>query len=106
MEPFLSKMSNLTNFDRVPCGYPKLGALVTKDKEYAVFRKFRWLNTRILLYLQSELTTLELRLKEVGLELENAGQQNTLSSYPEFVEDDQRRLLIEKIQSVLERYSE
>jgi len=34
-------MDNLTKFDRVPHGYPKLAALITKNEEFAVFREFR-----------------------------------------------------------------
>lgn len=46
-------------------GYPKLGAYMGLYPESAIIRKFGSLNGQNLLYLQAELTHLELRLREV-----------------------------------------
>jgi hypothetical protein len=99
-------MDSPTKFDHVPHGYPKLAALITKNEEFAVFRKFRWLNTRDLLHLQAELSALEVKLKEVDMRLKNENCTNTLRSYPEFVEDDEQRALGDQIRVTLKEYSE
>ena len=99
-------MDNLTKFDRVPHGYPKLAALITKNEEFAIFKEFRWLNTQYLLYPQAELSALEFKLKEVDMRLKNENYTNTLRSYPEFVEDDEQRALVDQIRVTLKKYSE
>lgn len=47
----------------MPEGYPKMGLLMGKCPEYAIFRRFGALNAENLLYLQAELKVLEAKLR-------------------------------------------
>ncbi|KAL3471206.1 hypothetical protein BJX99DRAFT_263485 [Aspergillus californicus] len=98
-------MSSNTPLDKIPDGYPKLAAFISKDKEYAVFRKFQALNTRNLLYLQSELSYLETKLEQHDAELA-ANSPDDLKSWPSFRADTARMNLIIKIRKTLAIYNE
>lgn len=54
--------------------YSRLSALMCKHKELSIFREFADLNTKILLYMQSELIHLEAEL--TNIELENGHSEN------------------------------
>jgi hypothetical protein len=46
-------------------GYAKIGKLMGRKVEYAIFRRFRDLNVQNVLYLQAELTHLERELDDI-----------------------------------------
>jgi hypothetical protein len=99
-------MTSSVLFESVPPGYPKLAALISKEKNYAIFRKFNTLNARNLLYLQAELTYLEWRLQEIDAEQGQAENgSEVLSSWPKFTEMEERVVLIKEIRKILETYS-
>lgn len=97
-------MASTIRFADVPPGYPKLASLISKDKNYAVFRKFSSLNARNILYLQSELTELESQLEQIDQDLRLTGEK-CLRSREDFCSDPDRSLLIRKIRRTLHLYS-
>ncbi|KAF2174453.1 hypothetical protein K469DRAFT_756731, partial [Zopfia rhizophila CBS 207.26] len=99
-------MSSFILFESVPQGYAKLATLISKEKDYAIFRKFSTLNARNLLYLQAELTDLESRLLEIDIKVDRANNGNViLSSWPRFAENEERRTVVENIKKTLEAYT-
>lgn len=96
-------MSDRT-FRAVPTGYPSLAALTGRDKAFSIFRRFRTLSARSLLYLQSELMELESQLRTIDTQLANV-KPEALSSWAIFAEDHNRRTLIDKIREKLDLYS-
>ncbi|KAI9876633.1 MAG: hypothetical protein M1830_006055 [Pleopsidium flavum] len=54
-------------------GYPKLSAFLSSFPETALFRKFGALNIQNLLYLQAELSELEVELREIAKEDSQSG---------------------------------
>ena len=93
------------NIDEVPPGYPSAAALFSKDNDLLIFRRFRYLNTRNLLYLQAELISLETQLKEVDCSLSASRQTGILQSWEEFSKDERRRKLTKSIRETLRDYS-
>jgi hypothetical protein len=97
-------------FTDIPPGYPRHAALTSRDKVYAVYRKFLALNSRNLLYLQSEIMDLESQLKKTDRELfEDESQKRlgfpALKSWAEFAQNEARTEMFEKIRCKLETYS-
>ncbi|KAF2498495.1 hypothetical protein BU16DRAFT_558551 [Lophium mytilinum] len=87
-----------------PPGYPRLAAFISMDKEHAIFRKFQMLNCRNLIYLQSEVTSLETQLLRVDETLEKSSVDD-LRSWPAFGSDPERLRLVERISNALEKYN-
>lgn len=56
-----------------PKGYPRIASLMAEYPEVAMVRRFRGLNARHLLYLQSELAEIEVKL--LKLEKDNAKEE-------------------------------
>jgi hypothetical protein len=54
-------------------GYAKLATIMGAHPEVAVFKRFGTLNTQNILYLQAELTDLELRLKKYAKQDADSG---------------------------------
>jgi len=99
-------MSSFILFESVPPGYAKLATLISKEKDYAIFRKFSTLNARNLLYLQAELTDLESRLLEIDIKVDHADDGSAiLSSWHKFTENEERRIITQNIRKTLEAYS-
>jgi hypothetical protein len=93
-------------FDSIPLGYAQVAALMSKEQDYAVFRKFTALNARNLLYLQAEITHLEQRLHEIDEALKASDDgKAVLSSWLKYVEDRDRMTLIRDIRQLLTEYS-
>ncbi len=61
----------------IPEGYLKLSAFQGKFSEVAIFRRFAALNAQNLLYIQAELSHLEIELKEIILEDCQSGDEKT-----------------------------
>ena len=49
-------------------GYNQLASLIAKHQDLAIVRRFKTLNAENLLYMQGELTHLEVQLKTIALE--------------------------------------
>jgi hypothetical protein len=95
-----------SEFDAIPNGYPKLAALQGKEPEYIVLRKFRSLNAKNLLYLQSDIIELEQQLDQVDKELAASNCKDDLRSCPSFMADHRRRNLVLEIRTLLRDYSQ
>jgi hypothetical protein len=89
----------------VPLGYPSLAAFISKDNDFVIFRKFRQLNARNLLYLQAELTHLENEIETIDRGLAAANANDGLGSWSSFTSDKQRLDLIIQARRVLDEYS-
>jgi hypothetical protein len=100
-----STMSSASEFDKVPDGYPKLAALMSKDEDYIIFRRFSDLNARNLLYLQDELLSLENRLATIDNDLQKIGERDVLKSRERFCQDIGRKELVLDIRRLLAQYS-
>jgi hypothetical protein len=98
-------MSSASEFDKIPDGYPKLAALMSKDEDYIIFRRFSNLNARNLLYLQDELVTLENQLESIDSDLQRIGERDVLKSRERFCEDIGRKELVLEIRRLLAEYS-
>jgi hypothetical protein len=94
-----------TEIKDVPSGYPTVAALISKDNDFAIFRKFRYLNARNLLYLQAELIDLENELETVDRSLEIKNETEELKSWKNFAKDEVRRDLALRIRKTLDEYS-
>jgi hypothetical protein len=88
----------------IPPGYPKIAAFISKDNDFAVFRRFRQLNTRNILYLQSELMQLETELQSIDQALASSSPDD-LKSWDRFKSEESRRRLMVKVGNVLKEYS-
>ena len=55
--------SNIPGIEKV-YGYPRFAGQIETQPEYAIFRRFGALNAENLLYLQAELTDLEISLRQ------------------------------------------
>lgn len=56
-------------------GYDKLAALMTGDKGLSIFRSFKMLNTKNLLFLQAEIVIKEKEFKEIMLKDRQSGDK-------------------------------
>lgn len=98
-------MATGSEFDHIPNGYAKLAAIQTKEQEYVILRRFRWLSARNLLYYQAEITALEYQLKFLEDRMRNECRTDVLRSWPTFAEDDTRCEIVLKIRQLLREYS-
>jgi len=90
-------------FAQLPPGYPKLSELVCKDKALSIFRKFRNLSTRNLLYLQSEILDLESQLQQEDKKLSLTTPED-LKSWQAFSGSIERTQLVSTIRHKLNDY--
>jgi hypothetical protein len=91
-------------FDKIPTGYPKLAAFISKGQDWAIFRKFKELNAMNLLCMQSELMDLESQLQKADTKIaETAGE--TLKAWWKLSLDPHYRAIIQSIKSTLQEYS-
>jgi uncharacterized protein YydD (DUF2326 family) len=97
-------------FSDIPPGYPKHASLTSRDKVYAIFRRFLTLNSRNLLYLQSEVMDLEAQLSRVDHELQQDENEirhgfPTLKSWKAFSQNKRRGRLFRNIRTKVKEYS-
>lgn len=91
-------------------GYGAVAATMASDRDLSIFRRFGMLNTRNLLYLQSELMSLETRLQELDAQADDVKKGNATWSIPRswyYLEHDDGEHLatVLRIREVLEKYS-
>jgi hypothetical protein len=56
-------------------GYNRLAAVIGTDRDLAIFRRFSFLNSKNLLYMQSELALLEADLRAISKEDRESGDE-------------------------------
>jgi hypothetical protein len=54
--------------DETPNGFPRLAAFQSSEANFALYRSFSYLHSRVLLDLQDEITTLERELDDIDLD--------------------------------------
>jgi hypothetical protein len=94
-----------TDIKNIPPGYPTVAGLISKDDDFAIFRKFRYLNARNLLYLQAELIDLENELETLDRGLDTEQHREKLKDWKAFAADDARLELAVRIRKTLQEYS-
>lgn len=87
-----------------PEGYPRLARFIAASEEHYVFRQFRYLQSRVLLYMQDELRSLETRLWRMDeYDMENRPDYlKSRESDDKYLGD--RRKIIEEIHDKLSKY--
>jgi hypothetical protein len=92
------------DFTTIPEGYPKLAALISKDQDWAIFRKFKELNARNLLGLQSEVVDLEAQLQALDDDLGRT-RDGASASWKAFCSEPVRAELALRIRKTLSEYN-
>jgi hypothetical protein len=89
-----------------PEGYPRLAAFIDSDIDNVLFRRFGILHARLLLYKQTEITELELQLRQLDKKDEDTSNDWRLHSHINLSRGDnkERKELIEKIEIKLKEY--
>jgi hypothetical protein len=93
-------------------GYPKIAQQMAEMPDFAIFRRFRALNNKMLLYYQSQLTEFELKLHHLERQNYFQGAQPNADLFHtdyHWANRDQKneyRILVEETRTVLEKYSE
>jgi hypothetical protein len=79
-----------------PRGYPNLAAFVDSDERFMIFRRFGYLQSRLLLYKQDELRALEARLDSLDEsdKLNNPDRLFMRCTDEPDVDDDERRNIV------------
>lgn len=93
-----------------PFGYGAVAACMSSDRDLALYRRFGALNARNLLYLQSELMSLEIRLQELDESANDVSKGTETWSSPRswyYLEKQggEHLEVVEKIRGKLEEYS-
>ncbi|OTB02858.1 hypothetical protein M426DRAFT_24291 [Hypoxylon sp. CI-4A] len=85
--------------DDYPNGYPRLGAFITRDQGHLIFRRFNWLQARVLLNLQEQLQEYEVLLNSY----DSRGATATLVSEAEEITRGRDKLM-QLIEDKYKRY--
>ena len=96
--------------DSSPVGYGAVAACMSSDRDLALYRRFGALNARNLLYLQSELMSLESRLQELDESANDVSKGTEAWSSPRswyYLEKrgGEHLEVVRKIRGKLEEYS-
>jgi len=106
-------MTSVDPLENLVAGYPKLAGKMELQPEISVFRRFGALNSRNLLYLQAEITTLEKdlldsetrdSLNQTGGKMYYARDWGSLSESSNDGDTEQLELVM-KIRGLLKEYS-
>ncbi|KAK4184108.1 hypothetical protein QBC35DRAFT_517792 [Podospora australis] len=88
-----------------PRGYPSLSAFLSSDKDFAMFRCFKRLHTRVLLHKQDELAQLERQLDELDQADNATSPFSPTTNRRGDARSNQRRVLLVQIEGKLNEYS-
>jgi len=98
------------NLDKQPKGYPRSAVYLNSDKGAALFRRFGDVHTRILLYLQVEITRLEQKLKELDRDDDSKEETRWRVGHSIYLqngrENETRKALIEELKEKLIEYDD
>jgi hypothetical protein len=88
-----------------PTGYPELAAWVSSDPNFTIYRQYKYLRNRCLLYIQDELADLESRLNEIDEHDAKHDPRNLTSRETDDSQKRQRRKeLVAEIKAKLKEY--
>lgn len=89
-----------------PQGWPQLAALHHKYDNFAIYRRFGLIHSRLLVQLQAEIALLEYKLSDLDQADASTGSENAwrlgTTEYEEYWDSDQRDLLKELREKVLQ----
>jgi hypothetical protein len=97
--------------EETPNGFPRLAAFQSSEANFALYRSFSYLHSRVLLDLQDEITSLEKELDEIDID-DEMDEPNRLRSREldeiRAAEDDSnqrsRRVILREIRTKLMEY--
>ena len=105
---FINEHRDTKTLDEYPSGFPRFAAWMNCDPNFLVTRRYGWLHTRVMLYRQSELRELELKLQRSDKQdLEE--EEDALIDHQSFGSGeagDERKQLIRQIDDKLREYGE
>jgi len=93
--------------DSCPEGYPQLGAFLDSDENFMLYRRFGYLQSRILLHKQDELRALETELDNMDkADNENRTTKRYLKSrdMDDKRKDSPRKALLQKTETTFKEY--
>ena len=103
----LEKLTQIQIVSRCPEGYPQLAAFLSSEENFMIYRKFGYLQSRLLLYKQDELRHLERELDRQDRVHERESPNNLRSRERDDARDPKgRKVLFRKIAEKLREYSE
>jgi hypothetical protein len=91
--------------DESPEGYPRLAAFLDSDENFMLYRRFGFLQARILLYKQDELRALEAKLDDMDERDAKTRARKLKSREKDDAECDDRKNLIRQITAAFNEYS-
>ncbi|KAL8769160.1 MAG: hypothetical protein Q9209_004794 [Squamulea sp. 1 TL-2023] len=97
----------VNSLDHYIVGYPKVAAFANADPSFLIYRKFGWLHNRLLLYLQDELATLEIKLDKLDQRtFVHENDKKLKSRRQDFGSPSLRRNVVKQIAEKLKEYDE
>ncbi|CAN9107261.1 unnamed protein product [Alternaria sp. RS040] len=111
-DPIFVTETNTRTLEGTPNGFPRLAAFQASDTNFALYRSFSYLHSRVLLDLQDEITSLEAELDEIDLEDSFEDQRRLMSrDYDASQPHDEgaprsRRVVLREIKIKLLEYDE
>lgn len=110
-KPFKSQGSSIAKIHKVdecPRGYPHFAALLNSDENFTMFRRFGYLQCRLILEKQTRLAMLECQLDELDKQLAESERDRI---YLHTVDDDEgigqtRATLVSKIEHTFHDYGQ
>ncbi|KAF4638059.1 hypothetical protein G7Y89_g19 [Cudoniella acicularis] len=88
-----------------PAGYPRVAALLDSDENFMLYRRFGFLQARVLLHKQDQLRHLELKLDQVDKEDEEKQPKILKSRELDNADDEYRTNLLNDIEEKFKEYA-
>jgi hypothetical protein len=94
----------LSQVEECPKGYPQLAAFLDSDENFMLYRRFGFLQARLLLYKQDELSRLEFRLDELDKKHADENPQLLESRRNDDILDKKRKALLTEVEEKFKGY--
>jgi len=92
--------------EQCPEGYPRLAAFLDSDENFMLYRRFGFLQARLLLNKQDELRDLEKKLDRMDLADQNNNESVLRSREKDLATSDHRRKLFHEAEDKFKDYGE
>ena len=100
----MMNMANKTKVETQVKGYPSLATFLDSYEGYMIYRRYGWLQSRLLLDKQEELRTLEENLQRLDLRKAQVRSTTPMTRTGPVNEREPRRVLLEKIEKAFLSY--
>ncbi len=90
--------------EQCPAGYPRLAVFLDSDENFMLYRRFGFLQSRVLLYKQDELRELEEQLDKMDQRDSKSRPKKLKSRERDDAENEDRRNLIQNITKAFQEY--